>query len=228
MKKEIVSIHTHSFDSLLDGMIRPNELVDRTLELGQVASCITDHGNMYSIIDHFLYAESKGQKAIAGFEAYMVNNYKIKDKNEAKSETEVKRQHMVLLAMDNDGYKRLCKICSIGMTEGFYYRPRIDNSVLEDIGTKGILGTSACIAGGISQLLLKDNIEEAEKLVKYYSKLFNGNFYLEIQPTIEKEQVKVNKGLIELHKKIGVPIIATSDAHYLYSLDSQTHDVLLA
>jgi DNA polymerase-3 subunit alpha len=119
------------------------------------------------------------------------------------------------------------KICSVGTTEGFYYRPRIDDHVIESYGTDGLIGMSACIAGRIAQNILKDRIEEAEKWAIYYYKMFNGNFYLEIQPTKDPEQVKVNLGIIELHKKLGIPIVATSDAHYLQREDSKTHDMLL-
>lgn len=227
MNSNFVHLHCHSYFSLLDGMTRPTELVDRTLELGQPASCITDHGNLYSIVDHFQYAEKHEQKAIAGFEAYVVKDHKIKNKEEAQSETEVKREHLVLLATDNEAYKRLMKICSVGMTDGFYYRPRIDDNVLLKYGTEGLIGLSACIAGRIAQNILKDRIEEAEKWAIHYYKMFHENFYLEMQPTKEPAQVKVNLGLIEIHKKTGIPMVVTTDSHYLKKEDSKTHDLLL-
>jgi len=225
---KFVNLHGHSNFSLLDGMTRVNELVDYTLEIGQPASCITDHGVMYSIVDHFKYAKSKGQKAIAGFEAYVTKDHKIKDKTEAQSETENKREHMVLLAKNNDGYKKIAKMCSIGTTEGFYYRPRIDDKVMQDIGTDNVIALSACLAGRIAQRIIKDDIEGAEKWAIYYYQLFKENFYLEIQPTKEPSQIKVNLGLIEIHKKTGIPIVATSDFHYLRKEDNKTHDALLA
>lgn len=223
-----VNLHGHSTKSLLDGMTRINELVDRTLELGQPASCITDHGVMYSLVDHIQYAKKQGQKPIVGFEAYVVKNHAIKDKNEAKSESEIKREHLVLLAKDYDGYKRLSKMCSIGATKGFYYRPRIDDNVIQSIGTDGVIGMSACLAGRIDQCLIKNNLEGATEWAQHYYKLFNGDFYLELQPTIEPDQIKVNKGLIEIHKKTGIPVVATTDFHYLRKDDHETHDVLLA
>jgi len=225
---KFVNLHTHSYYSLLDAMNDPKKIVDYTLKIGQPASCITDHGNLYSIIKHFSYAYEKKQKPIAGFEAYVVDNHLVKNKDEAKSESDVKRQHLLMLAKDYEGYQRLMKICSVGMTKGFYYRPRIDDNVLKEIGTKGIIGSSACFAGRIPQLLLKDNIEEAEKQAIFYYQLFNEDFYLELQPTQEINQVKVNKGLIELHKKLGIPLIATSDAHYLLESNAIDHEILLA
>lgn len=228
MGKKYVSLHNHSTRSLLDGMINVNDLVDRTLALDQPASVITDHGNMYTIVDHFKQAKSKGQKAIAGFEAYVAKDHFIKAKTEGESENTSKREHLILLAENEDGYKKLCRICSLGFTEGFYYRPRIDDKILNDIGTKGIIATSACLAGRIDQCLLRDDIESAEKWAVYYYKLFNEKFWLEIQPTELQEQIKVNLGLIEIHKKTGIPITATTDSHYLYKEEKESHDVLLA
>ena len=120
------------------------------------------------------------------------------------------------------------KICSLGTTQGFYYRPRIDDNILKEIGTEGLIGSSACMAGRIAQFILKDNIEAAEEWSKFYYQLFNENFYLEIQPTMELSQIKINQGMIELHKKLGIPMLATSDAHYLKKEHAKTHDVLLA
>ena len=229
MMEKLTHLHVHgSTGSLLDGLTKTNELVDYTLQLGQPASCFTDHGSLASTIDHYQYAKKMGQKPIIGFEAYVTKDHLIKDKTEAQSETENKREHLVLLAQDHDAYKRLNKICSIGMTEGFYYRPRIDDKVLEDIGTKGLIGMSACLAGRVAQNIIKDRIEEAEKWAIYYYKLFNGEFYLEIQPMMDPIQVKVNLGLIEIHKKTGIPIVATADSHYLKREDAATHEVLLA
>ncbi|MFW6007961.1 MAG: DNA polymerase III subunit alpha [archaeon] len=225
---KFVNLHGHSNFSLLDGMTRINELVDRTLEIGQPASCITDHGVMYSLVDHLQYAKKKEQKPIVGFEAYVVKNHKIKDKSEAQRESETKREHLVLLAKNYKGYQSISKMCSVGATDGFYYRPRIDDNVIKTLGTDGVIGMSACLAGRIAQRILKDDIEGAEEWAKYYYKLFNGDFYLEIQPTIEDDQIKINKGLIEIHKKLGIPIVATTDFHYLNHNDAETHDVLLA
>lgn len=228
MKKEFVNLHGHSKFSLLDGMTDPAKLVEYTLQLGQPASCITDHGVMYSIVDHFQYAENKGQKAIAGFEAYVVPDHKIKDKSEAQAESESKREHLVLLATDNEGYKSITKMCSVGTTDGFYYRPRIDDNIIQKYGTNGVIALSACLAGRIAQRIMKDDIEGAEQWAEFYAKLFNNKFYLELQPTKETAQVKVNKGLIEIHKKLGIPVVATTDFHYLKKEHTSSHDVLLA
>lgn len=220
MSEKFANIHVHSVFSLLDGLTSVEGLVDKTIDLGQPASCITDHGCMYSIVNHFKYAQERGQKAIAGFEAYVVKDRFIKDQEE-------KREHLLLLAKNKRGYEQLSKICSLGNTEGMYYRPRIDDKLMQEVGTENLICSSACIAGRIPKCILNDDIEGAEKWVKYYYKMFNGDFYLEIQPTMAKEQVKVNKGIIEISKKLGIPMIATSDAHYLNKSDADTHEILL-
>lgn len=230
MSNNFVNLHLHSERSLLDGMIKVNDLVDKTLAMNQIASCITDHGNMYTIIDHFKRAEKMGQKPIAGFEAYMVKDRLIKGKSESEDESTTNRNHFLLLAKNNNGYKKLCKICSEGFITGKYYRPRIDNNVLNmfmDEKENDLIGTSACLAGIISQSLLHDDYDSAKEQALYYQKLFNGNFWLEIQPTEMVEQFKVNKGLIELSKDLSIPLVATTDAHYLNKEDKSTHDVLL-
>jgi DNA polymerase-3 subunit alpha len=226
---KFVNLHVHTVGSLLDGLTKPTELVDRTLQLEQPAFAVTDHGVMFSIPDTAQYAEKKGQKFIPGFEAYTVENHLIKNKEERSSETEVSRKHLLILAKNNDGYKRMMKICSEGMTNGFYYRPRIDDKVLEQFGTDGLICCSACIAGSVSQMLLHDDYDGAKAKAEYYARLFKDGFYLEIQPTYgdDGRQIKVNKGLIELSKEIGLPLVATTDAHYLKKEDREAHDMLL-
>ena len=219
--EKFANLHVHSVFSLLDGMTDVEQLVNKTIDMNQPASCITDHGNMFSIVNHFKYAQEIGQKAIAGFEAYVAKDHLIKEKND-------KREHFLLLAKNKRGYEQLSKLCSIGNTKGMYYRPRIDDKLMNEIGMENIIGSSACIAGRIPQCLINDDIEGAIKWTQYYYKLFKGDFYLEIQPTMEESQVKVNKGIIEISKQLGVPMIATSDAHYLNKEDSETHSILLA
>ena len=227
---KFVNLHVHTAQgSLLDGLTKVNELFDKTMSLNQPAVAITDHGTLFAVVDAAKYAQKNDYKFIPGFEAYHVENALIKSKAEKSSENDVSRNHLLLLAKNNDGYKRLMKICSWGHTEGFYYRPRIDNSVLERYGTDGIIASSACLAGSIDQALLHDDYEKAKSIAEYYAILFKDGFYLEIQPTYDDggRQVKVNKGLIELAKELGLPMIATTDSHYLNKDDSIVHDILL-
>lgn len=390
MSDGFVNLHVHTDRSLLDGMIKTDDLVSTTLEYGQIASVITDHGNMYSTVDHFKEAKKKGQHAIAGVELYMVNNMTVKGGSEGESENGSQRNHFLLLAKNKAGYQKMCRIVSKGYTDGYYYRPRVDNNVFEEFldknendliassacflaGTKVILadgtlkniedcvkgdkvithlgtvetvkaptkryfkgqifklkikdkpdirctsdhkffiqrfknsvrsengkvemkcvwaeaktlkrkdyllepvankedsdiewegvyykrhtflhyerkyykeipvhclaventhsflvegGISAhnCLAGKIPQHILRGEIAEAEKVAKYYQQLFGGNFWLEIQPMEGYEQYIVNKELIAMSKRLSIPLIATTDAHYLKKEDKKTHDILL-
>lgn len=177
---------------------------------------------MFSIVDHFNYAKEKGQKAIAAFEAYVVGDHK-----ERTNEGENARQHLVLFAKNSEGYRKLSYLCSIGCTDGFYYRPRIDDKLIESVGPSGMIASSACIGGRIPQLILNNQIEKAEETILYYKKLFE-DFYLEIQPTMDPEQVTVNQEIIKLARKLEIPLIATSDYHYAEKEHSLTHEVLLA
>jgi DNA polymerase III alpha subunit len=392
MSDGFVNLHVHSERSLLDGMIKVDDLVKTTLEYNQVASVITDHGNMYTTVDHFKEAKKQGQHAIAGVELYMVQDMHNKGGSEGEAESVSKRNHFLLLAKNKAGYQKLCRIVSKGYTDGFYYRPRVDNTVFEEIldkdgkendviassacfiaGTKVVLadgtlknieecvkgdkvithlgtveevkaptkrsfkgqifklkikdkpdirctsdhkffvqrfknavlsdngkkelkcvwaeaktlkrkdymlepvsnseeadiefegvyykrhqflhyerkyykeitvhclaventhsflvegGISAhnCLAGIIPQYILNNEIEKADEVAKYYQHLFGGNFWLEIQPMEGYEQYVVNKEIIAMSKRLNIPIIATTDAHYLKKEDKATHDVLL-
>ena len=232
MSDGFVNLHVHSEYSLLDGMIKVDDLVKKTLEFNQIASVITDHGNAYTIPDHFKEAKKQGQHAIAGVELYTVKDHTLKGKDEGETENGAKRNHFLLLAKNKTGYQKMCRILSKGYTEGFYYRPRVDNGIMEeyldpDGKESDVIGSSACLAGILAQSILKGDIETAEKFAKYYYKLFGGNFYLEIQPTQTYEQYVVNKELLDMSKRLNIPLIATTDAHYLKKEDKKTHDVLL-
>lgn len=216
-----VSLHTHSNRSLLDGMSDPKDIVDKTFKLGQPASCVTDHGVMFAVYDHYTYAKSVGQKPITGFEAYVVGNM-----SERTNEGENARCHLLLLAKNKEGYRKLSYWCSMGCTDGFYYKPRIDERIMEATGGKDIIATSACLGGLIPQLLLTGKYDEAKEKALQYKNLFE-NFYLEIQPTLEPEQGKLNHLLLKLSKDTGIELVATTDSHYTNREDSITHEILL-
>ena len=216
-----VNLHAHSYLSLLDGMSSPKDIVDKTFKMGQPASCITDHGVMFALYDHYTYAKSVGQKPITGFEAYVVS-----DMAERTNEGENARCHLLLLAKNKEGYKKLSYWCSMGCTDGFYYKPRIDEKLMEATGGKDIVATSACLGGLIPQLLLTGKYEEAKEKALYYKNLFE-NFYLEIQPTLEPDQGKLNHLLLKLSKDTGIELVATTDSHYTNREDAATHEILL-
>jgi DNA polymerase III subunit alpha len=217
-------LHVHSHYSLLDGLPKIDELLDYTKELGMDSVAITDHGVMYGAIEFYKKAKTKGIKPIIGCEVYTAFE-KLTDK---RPNIDARRNHLILLAKNEQGYKNLVKLVTIANLDGFYYKPRIDEEVLERYA-EGLIGLSACIQGKIPRLLLANKNDEAEEIAKKYEKFFGkGNFYLELQhhPNIP-DQITANKRLIELSKKTGIPLVATNDIHYLRKEDSEAQDVLM-
>lgn len=203
-------------------MSDPKDIVDKTFRMGQMASCITDHGVMFSIYDHYTYAKSIGQKPIIGFEAYVVGDHSVRT-----NEGENARCHLLLLAKNKKGYQSLSYWCSMGCTDGFYYKPRIDEKIMESTGGEGVVAMSACLGGLIPQLLLRGKYEQAKQKALQYKNFFE-DFYLEIQPTLEPLQPQLNKEILRLSNDTGIPLVATTDSHYTNREDSKTHEILLA
>ncbi|MBE5813053.1 MAG: DNA polymerase III subunit alpha [Clostridiales bacterium] len=219
-----VHLHVHSEYSLLDGAIRIKDLVSKTKELGMNAVALTDHGVMYGVVEFYKEAIKNGIKPIIGSEVYMANRSRFdKDVNGGDAE----RGHLILLAKNNNGYKNLTKLVSLGFTEGFYYKPRIDKEILEQY-CGDLVCLSACLAGEIPHAILENNYDKAKELALYYNNLFGqGNFYLEMQSNGLQEQIKVNQGLIRISNETGIPLIVTNDCHYLTRDDYYSHEVLL-
>jgi len=217
-------LHVHSHYSLLDGLPKIDELLDYVKELGMNSVALTDHGVMYGAIEFYKKAKSKGIKPIIGAEVYTAFE-KLTDK---RPNIDAPRNHLILLAKNEQGYKNLVKLVTIGHLDGFYYKPRIDDEVLKKYAD-GLIGLSACIQGKIPKLLLANKTSEAEALAKKYESFFGkGNFYLEIQHHANiPEQATANKRLIELSKKTGIPLVCTNDIHYLRKEDSEAQDVLM-
>ncbi len=218
---EFVHLHVHSEYSLLDGANRIKDLPIRAKELGMNAIALTDHGVMYGIIDFYKACTKEGIKPIIGCEVYVSNRSRF-DK-EANIDF---NNHLILLAKNNEGYKNLTKLVSIGFVEGFYYKPRIDKEMLKKYH-EGLICCSACLAGEVNRAILKDDMKKAEEVALWYKDLFKEDYYLEIQNNGLKEQVLANQKLIELANKLDIPLVATNDAHYLKKEDSYNHEVLL-
>ena len=221
-KDKFVHLHVHTEYSLLDGSCRIGELLDRTKELGMDAIAITDHGSMFGVIEFYKEAKKRGINPILGSEVYMaINKYtekEPKDKNQ---------YHLVLLAENNIGYENLMKIVSEGYVNGFYYKPRVDFSILEKY-SEGIIALSSCLAGEVQQHLLNGNYNRAKEIAFKYNKIFGqNNFYLELQDHGLEEQKQVNKELIQISNETGIPLVATNDVHYINKEDYIVHDVLL-
>lgn len=216
-------LHVHTEYSLLDGANRIKDLIRRTAELGMKSIAITDHGVMYGVIDFYKEAVKNGIKPILGCEVYTAARSRFDRQPGIDSD----QGHLVLLAKNMTGYKNLMKIVSIGFTEGFYYKPRVDMEVLERYG-EGLIALSACLSGDIPKALLQNNYEKAKNIALKYRSIFGeGNFYLELQNNGIEEQNLVNQSLVKLGRETGIPLIATNDAHYLKREDARAHEILL-
>ena len=217
-----VHLHIHSEFSLLDGANRIKDLPVRAKELGMNAMAITDHGAMFGAIDFYKACKANDIKPIIGCEVYVApRNRKDKDPN-----LDARYSHLILLAKDNQGYKNLATLVSLGYTEGFYYKPRIDHEIIEKYH-EGIICLSACLAGEVNQAILANDMEKAKEVALWYKSIFGEDYYLEIQNNGIKEQVLANQKLIQLSRELDIPLVATNDAHYLKREDAYNHEVLL-
>ena len=219
-----VHLHVHTEYSLLDGSNKIKEYVARVKELGMNSAAITDHGVMYGVIDFYREARAQGIKPILGCEVYVAPGSRF-DKEAGGGDD--RYHHLVLLAENNEGYQNLMKIVSIGFTEGFYYKPRVDKEVLRKYH-EGIIATSACLAGEVQRNVLRGIYEEACKSAREYEDIFGkGNFFLELQDHGLPEQKQVNQALLRMSRELNIELVATNDVHYTYAEDVKPHDILL-
>ena len=219
---DFVHLHIHSEYSLLDGANRIKELPKVAKELGMDSIAITDHGVMYGAIEFYKACKEEGIKPIIGCEVYVAPRTRF----DKEAGIDNKYNHLILLAKDNNGYKNLSKMVSIGFTEGYYYKPRIDLETLEKYH-EGLICCSACLAGSVPQAILSGDMQKAEETALWYKKLFGDDYYLEIQTNTLREQALVNQKMVELSKKLNIPLVATNDAHYTRKEDAYNHEVLL-
>jgi DNA polymerase-3 subunit alpha len=221
--RPFVHLHCHTHYSLLDGANRIPELVKKTKAAGMNALAITDHGNLYGAIEFYQKCKDAGINPILGYEAYIAPGHRTqKDASRMKEAS----YHLTLLAKNRTGFKNLIKLASKAFLEGFYYKPRIDKELLEQFH-EGILCLSGCAAGELSNQILSGDMAEAEKTVAWYRQLFGDDYYLEIQNAGFEIQKQCAEGTIELARRMGIPLVATNDAHYLNREDAGVHDVLL-
>jgi DNA polymerase-3 subunit alpha len=221
---EFVHLHNHSEFSLLDGLSKIKDMAKRAKDLGMNAIALTDHGNMYGVITFYKACLEVGIKPIIGAEIYV--SKRTRHDKEAGIDTD--SNHLVLLAKDIQGYENLMKIISIANLEGYYYRPRTDLQLLRE-HREGLICLTACLGGFVSEPLMNNQQETAEKRAKELNEIFGqGNFYLELQKhTNLPDQEILNAKLIEMSKKLGIPLVATNDNHYVYSGDAEAQEALL-
>lgn len=217
-------LHVHTEYSLLDGSCKIKEIATRAKELGMEHLAITDHGNMYGVIDFYRAAKDAGINPVIGCEVYVAPGSRF-DRELSKGDE--RYNHLVLLAENNKGYANLMKIVSRGFTEGFYYKPRVDYEVLEKYH-EGIIALSACLAGTVASAVLHGSYEKAKEEALKLEKIFGkDNFFLELQDHGIPQQGTVNQALLRLSKETGIKLVATNDVHYIMAEDAEAHDILL-
>lgn len=221
---KFVHLHTHSHYSLLDGLGKIDQLLERAKELNMSSLALTDHGAMYGIIEFYETAKAMGIKPILGVETYIAPR-RLTDKS---SREDGKPYHLVLLAENFEGYQNLLKLVSIAHKEGYYYKPRIDKELLKK-HSRGLIASSACLIGEIPRAVSAHSLEKTTKIIKEHQEIFGKeNFFLELQDHPEiAEQGQVNSQLIDLAKRLKVPLIATNDIHYVKREDREPHEVLV-
>ena len=219
---EFVHLHVHSEFSLLDGANRIKDLPKRAKELGMDAIALTDNGVMYGAIDFYKACKNEGIKPIIGCEVYVAPRTRF----EKEPGIDNKYYHLILLAKNNEGYKNLSKLVSLGFTEGYYYKPRIDLEILEKYH-EGIIALSACLAGSLATAIKEGDDAKAEEIALWHKKVFGEDYYLEMQANHLKEQALLNQKLVTLSRKLDIPLVITNDSHYLKKEDAYNHEVLL-
>jgi len=215
-------LHVHTEYSLLDGMSKIPELLDRAQELGFEAMAITDHGALYGAIDFYREAKARGIKPIIGVEAYVaITSRHSRDKAESQP------YHLVLLARNLEGYRNLIALVTKANLEGYYYKPRIDRELLQQ-HSAGLAVLSGCPSSELHRRLQEGDIEGAKAVARWYREVFDGHYYLEVQEHGDEKFSRINRLIVELGRELGIPVVATNDSHYTYPHQREAHDVLLA
>jgi len=226
---DFVHLHNHTFHSVLDGLTKINDLVDKVKEFGMEAAAVTDHGTMSGILDYYKTAKKAGIKPILGIETYVAARSRF-DRDPAKDK---QRFHLTVLAMNNTGFHNLMKLSTQANLEGMYYKPRIDHDLLEELN-EGLIVMSGCASGEIGVALKEDDYDRARDIAKWYKSILGDRYYLELQDhghpksnTHWDVQAKINEGLIKLSKELDIKMVVTCDGHYLTHDHQDAHEILL-
>ena len=226
---DFVHLHNHTFHSVLDGLTKIHDLVDKVKELGMEAAAVTDHGTMSGILDYYKTAKKAGIKPIIGIETYVATRSRF-DRDPGKDK---QRFHLTVLAMNNTGFHNLMKLSTRANLEGMYYKPRIDHELLEELN-EGLIVLSGCASGEIGVALKEDDYDRAREIAKWYKSIFGDRYYLELQDhghpksnTHWDVQEKINEGLLKLSKELDIEMVVTCDGHYLTHEYQDAHEILL-
>ena len=226
---DFVHLHNHTHHSVLDGLTKIPALIDKVKELGMEAIAITDHGTMSGVLEFYKAAKAEGVKPILGIEAYVAS----RSRHDRDPQKDKARYHVTILAMNKQGYLNLMRLSSTANLEGMYYKPRIDHELLEKYN-EGLIILSGCASGELGENLRNDNYEEAKRIAEWYKSIFGDRYYLEMQdhghlesPARWDVQTKINGYLEKLSKDLSIPLVVTSDGHYLTHADQAAHEILL-
>lgn len=221
---EFVHLHNHSHYSLLDGLQKVPEMLDRVAQLGMSSVALTDHGTLSGAIEFYQEAKKRGIKAIVGCEVYVAP----RTHSDKEGKADANPYHLILLAKNRQGYQNLMRLVSTAHLDGFYYKPRVDRELLEKYH-EGLIALSACASGEVGRHILNGDLKQAAETVTWYQSVFGkDNYYLELQDHDEWEtQKQINKGLHQLAKQTGAPLVVTADCHYVHKGDREAHEILL-
>ncbi len=218
---DFAHLHLHTLYSLLDGAIRLPDLMKSCAETGMKSVAVTDHGNMFGVVNFYQEAKKHGIKPVIGFEAYVAGEKGMGDKSQRVG------NHLVLLAQNDAGYRNLRYLSTKAFTDGFYYDPRVDKPLLK-AHSEGLIALTACMAGAVPRAVRRGDMDEARREVRDLKSIFGDRLYLEIQSNALKEQLPVNHGICALAREEGLPLVATADSHYVKREDAKAHEVLMA
>lgn len=226
---DFVHLHNHTHHSLLDGLTKMDELVNKVKEFGMEAAAVTDHGTMSGTLEYYKLATEAGIKPLLGIEAYVAARSR-HDRDPSKDKA---RYHLTIIAMNHKGWQNLMQLSTTANLEGMYYKPRMDHEILEKYN-EGLIVLSGCASGELGENLRADNYAEAKRIAEWYKGVFGDRYYLELQdhghpdaPHTWDVQVKINAGIKKLSKELNIPMVVTCDGHYLNHEDSKTHEILL-
>ena len=220
-----VHLHLHTSYSLLDSSIRHSALFKRAEEFGMPAVAMTDHGNMFGAVEFYNAARKHGIKPIIGCEVYVAPESR--HEKTSKDNLRDASYHLILLSENEKGYKNLLKLVTKGYLEGFYYKPRIDKELLAEC-SEGLIALSSCVRGEVAHNVNRENVPRAIKVADQYAEIMGeGNFFLELQNHQLENQDRINKEIIGIGKKLGLPVVATNNCHYIDREDFRAHEILL-
>jgi len=217
-----VHLHLHSEYSLLDGACRIDDLVKKAVDLNMPAVGLTDHGVMYGAMEFYLKCKKAGIKPLVGNEMYVATRSRHEKENKKLDDS----RHLVLLAMNETGYKNLLQLTSLASLEGMYYKPRIDRELLQ-AHNEGLICLSACLGAEVPHHLMNGDVKAAEHAAEEFREIFGDRYYLELQDHMLEKQHHVNRELVSLAQRLNIPLVATNDVHYLDAQDADPHQVLL-